>query len=433
MSFCYLCPIHRGNNFLFLTLLLYNIALRLYSLGIQLAAFFYPKAKQFSGGRRNAFIRLKNALTGEEKGPVVWMHCASLGEFEQGRPVLEAFRSRFPEYAILLTFFSPSGYEVRKSYEGADWVFYLPIDSKRNATRFLSIVQPSIALFVKYEFWYHYLHELFQRKIPAILFSAHFQHNQPFFKPWGGFFRKMLSFYQQIFVQDKNSMELLKTIGIHEPVTVAGDTRLDRAAKVLAVKKEFPKLESFKQMSRLLIAGSSWPEDEHFLKKTLEIIPDGKYKLLVVPHEVQEQNIQRVLHLFGSEACLYDTPENTLSDKKVAVVHTVGQLSYLYRYADVVWIGGGFGKGIHNIIEPAVFEKPVCFGPHFERFKEAQEMLASGAASSFTDASAFAALLLEKEKLSLKGKLAGAYVAQHTGATKKIIAYLAEKCIDRTS
>lgn len=414
-------------------LFLYNTALWFYALGIRLAAAFYPKAKLFSEGRRDIYSRLQTALLSAGKQrPVIWMHCASLGEFEQGRPVLEAIRAQFPEYALLLTFFSPSGYEVRKKYEGVDWVFYLPMDSKRNAVRFLNIVQPSLALFVKYEFWYHYLHELKKRKIRAILFSAHFQNNQPFFKPWGRLFRKMLSFYQQIFVQDVSSDKLLKGIGI-EAVTVAGDTRLDRAAKVLMSVKEFPKLEAFKQDARLLIAGSTWPEDEYFLKKALAIIPKNGYKLLIAPHDVQGQNIQRVLNLFGDEACLWDAPEHVLMNKKVAVVHTIGQLSYLYRYADVTWVGGGFGKGIHNIIEPAVFGKPVSFGPHFERFKEAKEMVASGAASSFTEASAFASLLLEEKILHQMGNRAGAYVAQHAGATEKIMDYLTEKCFDITS
>jgi 3-deoxy-D-manno-octulosonic-acid transferase len=360
------------------------------------------------------------------------MHCASLGEFEQGRPVLEAIREQYPETAILLTFFSPSGFEIRKDYEGADYVFYLPLDSKRNARKFIDIVQPKLALFVKYEFWFHYLKTLNRKGIPTILFAAHFQQNQPFFKPFGGLFRQMLSFYSQIFVQDKSSKTLLESIGQNR-VQVAGDTRFDRMAKVLASPKDFPEVVAFKQKKKLIVVGSSWAEDESFLKKVFYSIPEQDYKLLIIPHEIQEQHIQRILDLFGSDACLWSASVEVLKSKKVAVVQTMGQLSFLYRYADVAWVGGGFGKGIHNILEPGVFGIPVFFGPRYQRFREAVEMCDIGGAVSITKEHQLTALLKDSQRLKEIGKVAGHYVADHLGATKKIMDYLAEKCFAKVS
>lgn len=382
-------------------------------------------------GRKRIFSRLSEALR-TEKRSLVWMHCASLGEFEQGRPVLEMLREQYPNYALLLTFFSPSGYEIRKNYEGADYVFYLPVDRRRHARKFIDIVQPRLALFVKYEFWFHYLNTLHKNRIPTVLFSAHFQKDQPFFKPYGGLFRKMLSFYRKIFVQDESSKTLLEGIGQNH-VEVAGDTRFDRMAKVLAVSKDFPAVVDFKQNNKLIVVGSSWPDDETFLKKIVYEVKNQDYKLLIVPHEVQEPNIQRILNLFGSEACLWTAPADVLREKKVAVVNTVGQLSFLYRYADVAWVGGGFGKGIHNILEPGVFSIPVFFGPNYQRFREAVEMCQVGGALSVTKDQLFAAYLKDPQKLNAMGREAGNYVATHLGATKKLMDYLAEKCLAKTS
>lgn len=374
---------------------------------------------------------MKTAVDQEQR-PVIWMHCASLGEFEQGRPVLEAIREQYPGYALLLTFFSPSGYELRRNYPGADFVFYLPVDSRRSAKAFLDIVQPGLALFVKYEFWYYYLKALKKRRVPTILFSSYFQANQPFFKFYGGLYRKMLTCYQQIFVQDENSQKLLAQIGVHQ-VQIAGDTRFDRASKVLASLKPFPNVVAFKQHCRLLVAGSSWPEDEALLKEALDKLSANNFKVLLVPHEVAEANIRRVMNLFGHEACFWDDSDAILEQKKVAVVNTVGHLSYLYQYADAAWIGGGFGKGIHNILEPAVFGIPVFFGPEFRRFREAVDMIALDAVAQVSGSEELIILLQDNTRLKTMGTNANNYIQAQLGATKKIIDYLSLKCLRSTS
>lgn len=413
-------------------LFFYNLSLRLYVLILRLAALFHPKAKYFVAGRQGWRRRLKQALGPQQERPVIWMHCASLGEFEQGRPVLEAIREQFPDFALLLTFFSPSGYELRKDYDGADWVFYLPVDGRSAANDFLEIVKPTLALFVKYEFWYYYLQGLKKRQVPTILFSAYFQQNQPFFKSYGGLFRKMLQCYQQIFVQDEASFNLLVQIGVQQ-VQIVGDTRFDRASKVLTALKSFPNVLAFRGTERLLVAGSTWPEDEVLLKNALPALMANGYKILLVPHETGASHIRRLMHLFGENACLWNDDERILATKAVAVVNTVGHLSYLYQYADVAWIGGGFGKGIHNIIEPAVFGIPVFFGPKFQRFREAKEMIALNAVASLTDAKALTDILQHETALKAMGINAHKYVHAQLGATQKIINYLLLKCLRRTS
>lgn len=408
-----------------LSLLLYDFFLKLYFWSVWLAAPFQPKAKKFIKGRKGLFQKLKKDLSGENR-EIIWMHCASLGEFEQGRPLLEAIRKKYPQYALLLTFFSPSGFETRKDYTGADFIFYLPTDSKKNAQKFLEITQPKMALFVKYEFWYHYLKALNRSHIPAILFSAHFQKNQPFFQFYGRLFREMLDNYEQIFVQDERSERLLLEIG-KSNVRVSGDTRFDRTAIVSAAFKDFPKVICFKQKKKLIIAGSSWQEDEIFLKKVLNALPGNDFKLLIVPHETHHQNIERILKFFTPDVCLWNDEEGILGQKKVAVVNTIGQLSFLYRYADVAWVGGGFGKGIHNILEPGAFGIPVFFGPNFKRFNEAIGMCEKGGAESVSEVNKLVAFLEDAPKLDQMGKAAGAYVASHLGATEEIMNYLSEK------
>lgn len=340
---------------------------------------------------------------------------------------MEAIKERYPNLSIVLTFFSPSGYEVKKKYQGADHIFYLPLDTKHNAKRFIDIVQPQSALFVKYEFWYHYLHALHQRNIPTVLFSAIFQSRHPFFKWYGGLHRKMLSYYRQIFVQDQASALLLHKINTDQ-VQIVGDTRFDRSAKVLEMNKAFRTIEIFKGESKLIIAGSTWHEDEQLLKKTLRSLPDN-YKLLIAPHEVDDKHISSIQQLFP-DSCLWATDEDSFRESRVCIVHTVGQLAYLYKYADIVWIGGGFTRsGIHNIIEPAVFGVPVFFGPHYKRYREAIEMIASGAARSIANHTAFTNAIQQENALLLMGNNAKKYVMSQVGATNSIVNYLAEKCL----
>lgn len=405
---------------------MYHTGIGLYRIALRVASLFHPKARLFVRGRRGQFARIREQIEADTR-PRIWMHCASLGEFEQGRPLLEAIRERFPHYSLVLTFFSPSGYEVRKNYEGADHIFYLPLDSKRNAARFIGLVQPRCALFVKYEFWYHYLAALHRGRVPTVLFSALFQPRHPFFKWYGGLYRRMLGYYDHIFVQDQASCRLLEQLGVRH-VSVTGDTRFDRAAKVLEQQRAFPQLDIFKDGYELLIAGSTWHDDEDLLEKVFRQLP-GTYKLLIAPHETDDAHITRLQGLFPG-SCLWNAAEPALRKSRVAIVHTVGQLAYLYRYADVVWVGGGFTRsGIHNVIEPAVFGKPVFFGPVYGRYQEAVAMVSLQAAESIPDAGILRERLADKKALQHMGCSAREYVQSRLGATQAILLYLSEKCL----
>ncbi|WP_190277298.1 3-deoxy-D-manno-octulosonic acid transferase [Taibaiella lutea] len=394
---------------------------------MRLASLFNAKAKLFVQGRKRILKRVETDLKNDERKKV-WIHCASLGEFEQGRPIIEAIKEQYPEYSIVLTFFSPSGFEAKKNYEHADHIFYLPLDGKRTAEKFISLINPVCVLFVKYEFWYHYLKTLQGRKIPVILFSAIFQPRHPFFKWYGSLYRAMLQAYTQIFVQDAASAKLLYNIQIRN-VQIAGDTRFDRSARVLEMDKSFRTIEVFKENHKLIVAGSTWFDDEALLKKTLKALP-SEYKLLLAPHEINDVNISRIQGLFPCESCLWATNEEDFRRSRVCIIHTMGQLSYLYKYADVIWVGGGFTRsGIHNVIEPAVFGKPIFFGPTYDRYREAVEMIEINAAKSISSANEFTnAILNNKNALLQLSNNAKMYVLAQLGATKRIMDYLAEKC-----
>jgi len=378
-------------------------------------------------GRKDIFRRIEASIKDDPKKKV-WIHCASLGEFEQGRPIIEAIKAQYPEYSIVLTFFSPSGYEVKKNYESADHIFYLPLDGKKTAEKFISLIDPVCVLFVKYEFWYHYLKTLHDRKIPVILFSAIFQPRHPFFRGYGGLYRSMLQFYTQIFVQDAASAKLLYNVHIRN-VQIAGDTRFDRSARVLEMDKSFRTIEVFKGNHKLIVAGSTWVDDEILLKKTLKSLP-AEYKLLLAPHEITDANLSRIQSLFPGENCLWATDEEDFRRSRVCIIHTMGQLAYLYKYADIIWIGGGFTRsGIHNVIEPAVFGKPIFFGPTYERYREATEMIEINAAKSVPGANEFIRAILDNENALLQiSNNAKTYVLAQLGATKRIMDYLGEKC-----
>lgn len=406
-------------------LLLYNLGLLLYSLALRVVSPFHPKARKFIEGRKGIFEKIAATLA-SEKRERIWIHCASLGEFEQGRPLMEMIKAQHPETCIILTFFSPSGYEAQQHYPFADHVFYLPLDSAAHARRFIRIVQPACALFVKYEFWYHYLKALSGQQIPVILFSAIFQERHPFFKWYGNLHRRMLHYYSRIFVQDQDSLILLERIGITS-ATIAGDTRFDRAAKILDTPKNYDQVAAFKGQGKLLIAGSTWTDDEVLLQQALTQLP-ADYKLLIAPHETDDKHIKAILSLFGDEAICWDAPAHDVAGKRVCIVNSIGHLSYLYRYADVVWVGGGFTKsGIHNIIEPAVYGLPVLFGPNYSRYREATDMIAREAVFSIVDASGIVKRLSDEKALSLLGRNARLYVQEQLGATATIMDYLAEK------
>ncbi|OJV53548.1 MAG: hypothetical protein BGO31_01390 [Bacteroidetes bacterium 43-16] len=413
-------------------LLLYNILIRVYRGLATLAAPFNPKIKLFVRGRKNLPDRIAADFREEQQRPV-WFHCASLGEFEQGRPLMEAWKAAHPGGKILLTFFSPSGYEVRKNYPGADYIYYLPFDTAKNAARFLAITRPQLAIFVKYEFWYHFLHTLQQKGIPALVVSAIFQERQAFFKWYGGLQRKMLHMLTYLFVQNASSLHLLKSIGINH-AEIAGDTRIDRALAIAQTGKDYPLLDAFKDGHELIVAGSTWKEDEVLLQESLLLLATTNIKLLIAPHEIHEAHIRQVQELFSAYRPALWSEQKVDKDSRVLILNNIGHLAYLYRYADYIWIGGGFNKtGIHNSIEAAVYGKALCWGPIYNRYQEALDLIGKGAAYSFGDAAAFTAQLnewlLHPDQKEKAGQEARQYIQLNKGATGKILDYLKQQNI----
>jgi 3-deoxy-D-manno-octulosonic-acid transferase len=416
-----------------LTLIIYNLLIWIYSKAILLASNWSPKAKQWVKGRKNIFENLSIAIAKinpEDNAQFIWMHCASLGEFEQGRPVLENLKKSFPEKKILLTFFSPSGYEVRKNYQGADLVFYLPTDTKKNAVTFLNIVKPSLVIFVKYEFWFHYLHQLKKRSIPTILISAIFRKQQPFFKWYGRLHRYMLSCFTQVFVQNSFSKQLLSDASLGMNIMVSGDTRFDRVSDIHSHFTALPEIEKFVGQTKTIIAGSTWSEDEELLQHLHHSM--NELKLIIAPHEIHDVHIAELKKRFPN-ALLFSQlkPETESSSANCLIIDNIGMLSKLYHYAYISYIGGGFNKsGIHNILEAAVYNKPVIFGPVYSKFKEANDLLETGGAFSVKDnkelEKVVERLVSETEIYRNAANLAGNYVKENTGATKLICNYIQE-------
>jgi len=412
----------------------YRIFIWLYPNIAFLLGFWNPKAKSWCLGRRQIFTQLGDAFR-ENKRPVIWMHCASLGEFEQGLPVLEAFKNNYPDHAFLLTFFSPSGYEVRKNYPGIDHIFYLPMDSAANAKKFFSIVQPSLILFVKYEFWYYYLQEANKRKTPLLLVSGVFRKEQAFFSWYGSFHRKILSFFTYLFVQNQGSASLLQSIGLQNKVIVCGDTRFDRVMAIANRFQPIPVFDHFCEGKEVLVAGSTWTDDDEALDHFANTHPGHRY--IIVPHEIEEERLEECLS-FYKHSMLYSDFEKAYYEGaqgnpeiNVLIINNVGMLSRLYHYATVCYVGGGFGDdGIHNILEAAVFGKPVVFGPVYEKYLEASELLDAEAAFTVEDAleleSVLADLFGNKEMRDHASSIAAAYVKDHSGATEKVIRYVQE-------
>jgi 3-deoxy-D-manno-octulosonic-acid transferase len=435
----------------------YNLGIYIYGGVVKAVSRFNPKARLWVGGRRNIFDRLREALSpgepngspgkpaaspngagkyaGERAGSsdsrvespgerIVWIHCASLGEFEQGRPVIEAIRGEHPEYKILLTFFSPSGYEIRKDYQGADYVFYLPLDTPRNVGRFLDTVRPEITIFVKYEYWLNYLSELRRRRCRVFIVSAIFRPDQIFFKRRGRAFRRALAAYEHIFVQNGESRDLLAGIGVTN-VTVAGDTRFDRVARIAESARELPLIERFAAGQSLFVAGSTWEPDERILQRLVNAHPELKF--IVAPHEMEISRITSLSEHTAGGAARYTEldADSDPSGKHLLIIDTIGILSSIYRYASYAYIGGGFGAGIHNTLEAATFGLPIAFGPNYHKFKEACDLTESGAAvsiSNFEELDAWLVRLRTDKQLykSLRRTAAG-YVADHKGATETIV------------
>ncbi len=409
---------------------LYNIAIWFYALGVRVAALFNRKVRLMWHGEQGAYAKIEAGLKDGDR--VVWVHAASLGEFEQGRPLIEKIRRDNPEYKILLTFFSPSGYEVRKNYGGVDVIAYLPLDTPGNARRFVELVKPEKVVFVKYEFWLNYLRELRGKGVDTYIISAIFRKEQVFFKWYGGLFREGLKAFKKLFVQNEESKELLKEIGV-ENVVVAGDTRFDRVADVVSMAKKLDVVEAFVGMRNeelgmrslpVLVVGSSWGPDEELLARYINERA-GKMKMIIAPHEVSEERIKELTEKLTCKYALYNEEcgmrNEELKKVDVLVINTIGVLSSVYQYGQVAYIGGGFGVGIHNTLEAAAWGMPVVFGPNYNKFQEAKELIECGAARSISNYEECAKALDEFfEKNEEASKAAGLYVASHVGATEII-------------
>lgn len=403
--------------------LIYNISIWTYALLVRFAAVFNAKARLWILGRKDVFTKIASTIQEGEK--LIWFHCASLGEFEQGRPVLEAFREQFNDHKILLTFFSPSGYEPRKDYKQADYVFYLPLDTPANARRFLALTRPRMAVFVKYEFWYNYLNELSKNKIPLLMISVIFRSSQHFFKPWGWWFRRQLQKVTYFLVQNENSMNLLNSINVFHS-EVSGDTRFDRVLELRAEEIELPQIERFANDTPLLIAGSTWPADEDVLK-TLMQQSEKQFKLVVAPHITSKEHVQQLVDKFQPFQPVLISEKNTVdfASCRVLIIDGIGMLSHIYRFAKIAYIGGGFGVGIHNVLEAATYGLPVIFGPNYQRFQEAVALAQLGSgfpiAGSQECIDVFNKLMDEQAFCRTSASVARKFVVDNAGATGYVL------------
>lgn len=401
---------------------IYNTAMRLMPAAIRMGAMRSDKLKKLRDGQRDALEAIAAKIKPADRP--VWIHAASLGEFEQGRPLIERIRRDYPGRKILLTFFSPSGYEVRKNYPQVDAVAYLPVDTPRNARRFIDAVNPSVAIFVKYEFWGNYLEQLQKRHIPTFIISAIFRPGQVFFRPWGGAFRGMLRRFDTIYLQDEPSRKLLEGIGVTN-TRVCGDTRFDRVTDIMQATAEMPEIERFAASGKLcVIAGSSWPLDEDVYTDWFNRHPE--VKLIIAPHEFDDNRIKALAARFRNGAAALSSYDGD-TQPQVLIVDCFGRLAAMYRYCDVAYVGGGFGVSIHNINEAAVYDLPVIFGPKYQKFKEAVDLVALGGAFSIGSKEEFEsrmdAMLDDATRLKA-ARTAGDYVRSQLGASDAIYADL---------
>lgn len=404
---------------------LYNIGVRAYVAGIKIAAACgHRKAVLMESGRKDWESRLAESLKKMGDSKRIWFHAASLGEFEQGRPIIEALREQHPEYKIVQTFFSPSGYEVRKNYKGADVVCYLPYDLKGDVRKFVEMVKPEMAFIVKYEFWGNVLEALQERSIPAYLVSGIFRDRQVFFKPWGGMMRPVLGMFKHMFVQDEESRRLLEGLGIKDNVTICGDTRFDRVIAIQQQAKVLPWAEKFAQSTEfVMVAGSSWPKDEDIFIEHFNNHPE--MKLIIAPHEIHEEHVQSILSKLKRPVMRYSQmDESKVADVDCLIIDAIGFLSSIYRYGDVAYIGGGFGVGIHNTLEAAVYGMPVIFGPNHTAFREALGLIDAKGGLPISNADDYnrimTTFLTDKAALKAAGEAAGKYVKENSGATETI-------------
>jgi len=409
----------------------YNIGIYLFSALTYLIAPFNAKISLWVKGRKNWAEKIRDKINPGDH--TIWMHCASLGEFEQGRPVIEAIKEERPEVKIVLTFFSPSGYETRKNFQGADYIGYLPVDTPRNAYKFIRIVNPEFVIFVKYEFWNNYISTLYKRNTPIYLISSIFRPEQHFFQWYGSFFRDMLKKFEKIFVQDIKSLELLSGIGIKNAI-LSGDTRFDRVIQITGTARAIPQIEQFKGEEKLFLAGSSWKPDEEIIVRYINQHP-GRMKWVFAPHEIGKANIERLEKLFTVKSVRFSEFNQESADARILIIDNIGMLSSAYKYAYIAAIGGGFGKGIHNILEPACWGIPVMFGPDHKKFKEAVDLINEKGAMTFNSFSDFSDILdkwLSDELFYLKSaKTAGNYICKNAGATSIIMQAISIKDINK--
>ena len=399
---------------------LYQLSIYFYYFAALIVSIFKPKAKLWIQGRKDLLRTLENEIKNNDE--IYWFHCASLGEFEQGKPIIDRLKIKNKHCKIIITFFSPSGYEARKEYEHADWVYYLPIDTPKNARQFLDIVQPQQAFFIKYEFWFNYLYELKQRGIPTYLISGIFRKDQLFFKWYGFLHKKMLGYFTYFFLQNADSKELLATISITN-TTVSGDTRLDRVYENSLQPKSLPLIEQFKENKKVIILGSSWRKEEEIIAEYIQS-SKKEFKFIIAPHDINTQHIEAIKKLLKNDYICYSAMEEVhTSSKKVLIIDNIGLLSHIYQYTDIALIGGGFKNALHNILEPASFNNAILFGPQHDKFPEAQELIKTGGAYQINDLDDLIGVI---NRLTLENNLeetqtkASDYIKNGIGATKII-------------
>lgn len=414
-----------------LSVFFYHIFIVLFQVSMRLASWFNPKAAKWVNGRKHLFQKLKASIAPTDR--IIWMHCASLGEFEQGRPLLEALKNKYPSHRILLTFFSPSGYEIQREYSGADWISYLPMDGPRNAGRFLDIVHPELVIFVKYEFWFFYLKKLHYRKIPLLLVAALFRNDMAFFSWYGQLSRKMASRFQKIFVQNQSSWQLLEKIGLGRIAVVAGDTRFERVVAIADQALPVQEILDFAHGAPLLIAGSTWPADEKALSHMMAQKNLPGLKLVVAPHEISEPHLKEIEDLFPLSVRLSAFHHPLGKNANVLIIDNYGLLSRAYRHATIAYVGGGLQKaGIHNVLEAAVYGVPVVFGPRYKKYAEAVDLVEQGGAWPLREhdppeisLELFLKNMLDNENIRFRmGAAAKEFVYKHQGATRIILHHI---------
>ena len=406
---------------------IYHILLNIVWFGLHVVALFNAKIKLFVRGRKQTFSILEDKLTSADK--TIWMHVASLGEFEQGLPILERLRAQYPNHKLVLSFFSPSGYEVKKNTTAADVVVYLPMDSLSNAKRFLKLVRPELAIFVKYEVWPNYLDQLKKSNTPTILISAIFSKRQIYFKPYGGFMRKSLQKFDTYFVQDDDSKKLLDSIGITK-VQVGGDTRLDRVSEILERNNCLDFMDRFKNNQLCLVAGSTWPEDESILIDYINRTEE-RLKFVIAPHQIKPAHVAKITAALQKPSICYSAlGDQNLKEIDVLIIDTIGLLTKIYSYANIAYVGGGFATGLHNTMEPAVFGVPIIIGPQFEGFKEAEDLVREGGIVPVSSKDSFSNLmndfLTHPTTLQNKGKINSDYINSNKGASDLIMKYISK-------